>query len=78
MESRSLIYAFFLTIVTGTAYPSVPVSADDESGTLYVAEHTVGVASRLTALGWQPAIALEAGISSTYSWFVENWARISD
>src|SRR5262249_29246874 len=28
--------------------------------------------SRLTALGWQPRIGLEAGIRSTYAWFVEN------
>lgn len=33
---------------------------------------------RLTALGWLPAIALEAGIGSTYSWFVENQARNGD
>jgi GDP-L-fucose synthase len=28
--------------------------------------------SRLTALGWQPTIALEPGIRSTYNWFLEN------
>jgi GDP-L-fucose synthase len=28
--------------------------------------------SRLTTLGWQPTIALEPGIRSTYNWFLEN------
>jgi GDP-L-fucose synthase len=28
--------------------------------------------SRLRALGWRPAISLEAGIRSTYAWFLEN------
>jgi GDP-L-fucose synthase len=28
--------------------------------------------SRLTALGWQPRVALEAGIESTYRWFMEH------
>ena len=30
--------------------------------------------SRLTALGWQPKIALERGISETYEWFLKNVA----
>jgi GDP-L-fucose synthase len=30
--------------------------------------------SRLQARGWQPKIALEAGIRSTYAWFLENRA----
>jgi GDP-L-fucose synthase len=30
---------------------------------------------RLTALGWSPQINLEAGIRSTYSWFLEHRAR---
>lgn len=30
--------------------------------------------SRLTALGWQPAIALEDGVRSTYAWFLEHAA----
>lgn len=34
--------------------------------------------SRLTALRWRPAIALEAGIRSTYSWVLENRGRIND
>ena len=28
--------------------------------------------SRLTALGWQPSIGLEAGIASTYDWYRSN------
>ena len=28
--------------------------------------------SRLTQLGWQPRIGLEAGVRSTYEWFVAN------
>jgi GDP-L-fucose synthase len=28
--------------------------------------------SRLTALGWSPRIELEAGIRSTYEWFLNN------
>lgn len=28
--------------------------------------------SRLTALGWQPQIALRDGIASTYAWYVKN------
>jgi GDP-L-fucose synthase len=28
--------------------------------------------SRLTALGWSPQIGLEAGIRSTYEWFLNN------
>lgn len=28
--------------------------------------------SRLTALGWQPRIALDAGIASTYDWYCSN------
>jgi GDP-L-fucose synthase len=28
--------------------------------------------SRLTALGWQPTIALDAGIASTYDWYCAN------
>jgi GDP-L-fucose synthase len=28
--------------------------------------------SRLTTLGWQPKIALEAGIASTYDWYRSN------
>lgn len=30
--------------------------------------------SRLSALGWQPAISLEDGIADTYKWYVENVA----
>jgi GDP-L-fucose synthase len=30
--------------------------------------------SRLTALGWQPTIALEDGVRATYSWFLEHAA----
>ena len=28
--------------------------------------------SKLTALGWQPSIALDAGIASTYDWYCSN------
>ena len=31
--------------------------------------------SRLTALGWRPAITLESGIRSTYEWYLENWIQ---
>jgi GDP-L-fucose synthase len=31
--------------------------------------------TRLTALGWRPKIALEAGIASTYAWFREHVAE---
>jgi len=34
--------------------------------------------SRLTAMGWRPTIALEAGIASTYSWFLEHRGRLND
>jgi GDP-L-fucose synthase len=33
---------------------------------------------RLTALGWTPRIDLEAGIRSTYHWFLENLAVLKD
>ena len=29
--------------------------------------------SRINALGWQPEITLQDGVSSTYQWFIENW-----
>jgi GDP-L-fucose synthase len=32
--------------------------------------------TRLTALGWSPKIALEAGIRSTYEWFLNNRASL--
>jgi GDP-L-fucose synthase len=32
--------------------------------------------TRLTALGWTPRIDLEAGIRSTYSWFLHNWRNL--
>lgn len=32
--------------------------------------------SRLTALGWTPRVELEAGIRSTYAWFLENRATL--
>jgi len=41
MNARSLIYAFSLPIAIGTACPSAPLVAADDSGTLFVAEHTV-------------------------------------
>jgi len=28
--------------------------------------------SRLTALGWQPSITLDAGIASTYDWYCSS------
>ncbi len=28
--------------------------------------------SRITALGWKPAIDLESGIESTYRWYLAN------
>ena len=31
--------------------------------------------SRLTALGWQPTIALAAGIANTCDWYEKNWIR---
>jgi GDP-L-fucose synthase len=31
--------------------------------------------SRLTALGWQPTITLEAGLASTYEWYCSHAAR---
>jgi GDP-L-fucose synthase len=31
--------------------------------------------SKLTALGWQPRIALTDGIRSTYDWYLENRSR---
>jgi GDP-L-fucose synthase len=31
--------------------------------------------SKLTALGWQPHIALADGIRSTYAWYLENRSR---
>jgi GDP-L-fucose synthase len=31
---------------------------------------------RLTALGWKPKIELEAGIRSTYRWFLENYVAL--
>jgi GDP-L-fucose synthase len=31
--------------------------------------------SRLAALGWRPRIALEAGIRSTYAWYLESAGR---
>lgn len=31
--------------------------------------------SRLAAMGWDPIISLEAGLSSTYKWFIENEGR---
>ena len=33
--------------------------------------------SRMTALGWQPRIGLEAGIRSTYEWYVEHTAGVA-
>ena len=32
--------------------------------------------SRLTVLGWSPRIELEAGIRSTYEWFLNNRAVV--
>lgn len=32
--------------------------------------------TRLAALGWEPRIALEAGIRSTYAWYLENQATL--
>lgn len=32
--------------------------------------------SKMTALGWKPQISLEAGIQSTYDWFLENKERV--
>jgi GDP-L-fucose synthase len=29
--------------------------------------------TRLRALGWKPAITLEAGIANTYDWFLKHW-----
>ena len=29
--------------------------------------------SRINALGWQPEITLQDGVSSTYQWFIDNW-----
>ena len=34
--------------------------------------------SRLTALGWAPRIELEAGIRSTYAWFLEHRSALRD
>ena len=34
--------------------------------------------SRLDALGWRPAIALEEGIASTYRWYLENRGQLRD
>jgi len=34
--------------------------------------------SKLRALGWQATIPLEAGLASTYAWYVEHVARQSD
>ena len=31
--------------------------------------------SRLFALGWRPTIPLEAGVRSTYEWFVANQSQ---
>lgn len=33
--------------------------------------------SRMTALGWKAAISLEAGITSTYEWFLNNQESVS-
>jgi GDP-L-fucose synthase len=33
--------------------------------------------SRLTALGWQPRIALEAGITSAYEWFRDHQGQLA-
>jgi GDP-L-fucose synthase len=34
--------------------------------------------SRIAALGWKPEVKLEAGIQSTYAWYLENNPRLSD
>ena len=34
--------------------------------------------SRTKALGWLPSISLQEGLSSTYSWFLENWKSAGD
>jgi GDP-L-fucose synthase len=34
--------------------------------------------SRTKALGWLPSISLQEGLSSTYSWFLENWKSTGD
>jgi len=34
--------------------------------------------SRLTALGWEPKITLEAGIRTTYAWYLENRAAAAE
>ena len=34
--------------------------------------------SRLASLGWKPSITLEAGIRSTYQWFLENVDQVRD
>ena len=34
--------------------------------------------SRTKALGWSPSISLQEGLSSTYSWFLENWKSTGD
>jgi GDP-L-fucose synthase len=33
--------------------------------------------SRLSALGWKAKIGLEAGIRSTYAWYLENVVRLA-
>jgi GDP-L-fucose synthase len=44
----------------------------------YAAEKPDGVpqkvldVSRLTAMGWQPRIALRQGLANTYKWYVEH------
>jgi GDP-L-fucose synthase len=34
--------------------------------------------SRIAALGWKPEVKLEAGIQSTYAWYLENNPRLSN
>jgi GDP-L-fucose synthase len=34
--------------------------------------------SRITALGWKPAIDLESGIESTYRWYLANRSRLME